>query len=89
MVHMLGSNVAQSLNSTTDVTGPHPRHHSVATHPHASLTHVEYDVVYSSSLSTEQRGVAALTHADTQLKCMVVSLVESSTQFKQCKGFYT
>lgn len=89
VVHLRGSNTAQSLNSTTDVTGPYPRHHSVTAHPHASLTHVEYDVVYSSSLSTGQRDVAFLTHADSQLKCMAVSFVESSTQFKQCKGFYT
>lgn len=89
VLHLLGSNAAQSLNSTTAVTGPYPRHHSVAAHPQASLTHVEFDVVYSSSLSTGQRDVAALTHADSQRKFMVVSLVESSTQFKQSKGFYT
>lgn len=89
VLQVLGSNAAQGLNSTTAVTGQYPRHHSVTAHPHASLTHVEFDVVYSSSLSTGQRDVAALTHADSQRKFMVVSLVESSTQFQQCKGFYT
>lgn len=56
----------------------------MAAHPRASLT-----LVYSSSLSTEQRDVASLTHADSQRKCIVVSSVESSTQFKQCEGFYS